>query len=177
MKKYFLLPIALFLFINCTRDKNPLDYSPEDIFAIYLLEDPQLSAVDASTKSLDSLNLAKNPLIIVSEIIHYTWKHHTFSLMQEASKKVQTIYDSRGSVFGVPFVVVVGSDRIYMGAFWWVYSSVAPTFPYIEALIPSSLGESPMTLKIEPSWIEGDPDPRGDTRIYLALKRASILIP
>lgn len=177
MKKYFLLFIALFLLPNCSRDKNPLDSSPKEIFAIYLLDDLQLSAVDASKKSLDSLTLAKDPLIIVSDIIHYIWKNHTFSLTQEASKKVKTVNDSQGSVFGVPFVVVVGSDRIYMGAFWWGYSSVAPTFPYIEVLIPSSIDESPTTLKIEPSWIEADPDPRGDTRIYLALKKAGVLIP
>jgi len=33
-----------------------------------------------------------------------------------------------------------------------------------------------MTLQIHRSWIETDPDPRGDMRIFCALKLADIMV-
>ena len=68
-------------------------------------------------------------------------------------------------------------ERVYLGSFWWAFSSLIPTFPYIEVCYPIIGGEVPMTLQIHRSWIETDPDPRGDMRIFSALKRANILVP
>lgn len=67
-------------------------------------------------------------------------------------------------------------ERVYLGSFWWAHSSLVPSFPHIEVFLPIVTAESPVTLQIQASWIESDPDPRGDMRIFCALKRANIFV-
>jgi hypothetical protein len=104
----------------------------------------------------------------VADIGAYHWSSHTFVPSPRIENQLIAMRDSRGSVFGIPFVVKVGNDRIYMGAFWYAYSSLAPTFPHIDLI------SNPH--QIQPSWMPGDTDVRYDIRIYDALRRAGVLI-
>jgi hypothetical protein len=72
-----------------------------------------------------------------------------------------------GPVGGIPFVVTVGNERIYLGAFWYAYSSLAPQVPYIEVTFNEH--------RICRGWIDQADDKRNDRRIYDALKRAGVL--
>lgn len=75
---------------------------------------------------------------------------------------------SHGSLSGIPFVVTVGSDRVYLGAFWHAYSSLAPTFPHIDLI------SNPH--QIQRSWEPGSVDLRNDRRIHDALMLAGVLV-
>lgn len=176
MRHVYIFSICVLLILSCAKDRNPLNASGAGEFAIYLLADDQITAGDASEVTLNSLILDREPLISTDDIVHYKWSEHSFVIKADAVNRVQCIADSHGTVSGFPFVVVVEPERIYLGAFWWAYSSLVPSFPHIE-LLPFGIDESSMNLKIDPSWIESDVDPRGDMRIYLALKRACVLNP
>ena len=177
MRYVNILSFCVLLILSCAKDRNPLITYGIGDFAIFLLADDEITALDASNVSLDSLILERDPLFVTDDIIQYNWSEHSLVIKTDAVHRVQCIADSHGTVFGFPFVVVVEPERIYLGAFWWAYSSVAPFFPHIELLFSLGIDESPLTLKINPSWAESNVDPRGDMRIYLALKKAGVLNP
>jgi hypothetical protein len=137
-------------------------------WAIYCLRDGSITAYDASGQPLDALVLADTAFMTTTDISAYYWSTHTFEPSAQLEARLTAMRDSRGSVFGIPFVVQVGSDRIYMGAFWYAYSSVAPTFPHIELI------SNPH--QIQPSWEPGGTDLRNDIRIHDSLKRAGVLV-
>ncbi len=75
---------------------------------------------------------------------------------------------SHGKTSGVPFVVTVGNARIYLGTFWWAYSSsMPPACAVIEAI-------APLPYKIQ--LANGAIDKRSDLRIYYSLKRSGVLV-
>jgi len=71
-----------------------------------------------------------------------------------------------GKSLGIPFVVIAGGERIYMGALWYAYSSLMPSYPYITVV--------PLILKIDLNEL-AETDPRNDPRIYQTLKDAGVL--
>jgi len=73
-----------------------------------------------------------------------------------------------GRTSGIPFVVTVGFDRIYLGTFWWAYSSSLPACPFMETI-------SPKPRRISLPSLGQVTDPRGDVRIYMALQKAGVL--
>ncbi len=173
MKNLFIPLIIAILVLSCSKDKNPVfDYTQG--FAFYLLADSTVTAVDAEKQPIGNLDLSEVPIISITDIISYKWDDHSFSLTSEAAGRLEPIVNSRATVFGIPFVVAVDEERIYLGAFWYLYSSVTPSFPHINVTGFSS-DTSPITLKIERSWIEQEPDERDDQRIYRVLEGAGVL--
>ena len=168
-----LIALGLGLFHAC---RQPVEGEANGGFAIYLLDDPECPAGEASEKSLQSLALADEPLLTSEDIVSYEWWEHRITLKSGAADRIRIIADSNATVLGLPFVVRVGSEPIYLGAFWWAFSSLAPAFPHIELVFAFDRDESPIMLCIEPSWIERDPDPRYDMRILRALRRDGVLI-
>jgi hypothetical protein len=144
------------------------DQPSTESWAIYCLQDGSVTAYDASRQPLAALVLADEPFMTVTDISAYHWSSHTFVPSPRIENQLTALRDSHGSVYGIPFVVKVGSDRIYMGAFWYAYSSLAPTFPHIDLI------SNPH--QIQPSWMLGDTDVRYDLRIHNALKLAGVLI-
>jgi hypothetical protein len=68
---------------------------------------------------------------------------------------------------GIPFVVIVGNERIYFGTFWSSYSSIVlPQCAFIDV--------SFNTCRIQ--LAKGAIDKRSDTRIYKSLKQSGVLI-
>jgi hypothetical protein len=135
-------------------------------FAIYLVKD--LKTVDAIKKDLKDLELEDKPILQSSQITEYNWYTHEFKLKDNSLEKA---LNKKVPVWGKPFVVVVGTERIYTGAFWTPLSSVyLPSIPTISSLwFPES---DIRTYKIG-YW--GDNDKRGDLRIYASLKNQNIL--
>ncbi|MDZ7401149.1 MAG: hypothetical protein ONB37_13385 [candidate division KSB1 bacterium] len=177
MKKLFVCFAIISVISFCRNEKNPVKPGLYDGFAIYTLADSTVTATDAAQKPLDLLSLADKPLVEDSDLEYYQWSDHTFSLRSEANERVRQLAKSRPTVFGIPFIVMANKERIYLGAFWYAFSSVAPFFPTIEVTGYMLQDYGSTVLKIKKSWVEGQPDVRNDARIYQALKKAGVLIP
>jgi hypothetical protein len=138
-------------------------------WALYRLSDPGLTSHQVQNNPLRSLMLAPVPFISVSDIRVYHWETHEIEFTPAVDSVLDSLRFSRwGSTSGRPFVVVVGNTRIYLGTFWWAYSSSMPLCPYIETLSPT-----PRSIQLPPMH-QGE-DPRADRRIYLSLKKAGVL--
>ena len=140
-------------------------------WAIYRLADVNVTSDQIRNEPLSNLTLAAAPLISARDIRSYHWKTHSF----EGTSKTDSLLDSLalhgGSTRGVPFVVTVDRERIYVGSFWWIFSSMMPWCPYIELAFPAG----PVSREIQlPPLYQGE-DPRSDRRIYRALKNAGVL--
>ena len=173
MKYSALSLLAVFICLCCSCD-NHTDYSR--VFDIYLLEDPEIHAYAALEDTLPDLILQTEPVITVSDLNYYKWSEHCFSINKKRAETLAEILDIRKSVHGVPFVITVSDERIYVGAFWYVYSSLAPTCPHILVTTLTWEESTEIVLRIEEVWTGTDPDPRDDLRIYNALKATSVLI-
>ncbi len=165
MRNSLLLFIPLLTF-GC--EDLSTDQPPTESWGIYRLRDGSITAYDALPEPLDTLVLADEPFMTVTDISAYHWSSHTFVPSPRIENQLTALRDSHGSLSGIPFVVTVGNDRIYVGAFWYAYSSLAPAFPHIDLI------SNPH--QIQASWMPGDTDVRYDVRIHDALKLAGVLI-
>ena len=136
-------------------------------FAIFLLADNTVLAAHAVTQLLDTLILENQPLISIDDIEEYKWSDHSLTLNTE-NDRLKTMESLHGKSLGIPFVITVGDERIYLGGFWYMYSSLMPSFPHS---FFSSKG-----LFIEEGMSNDNEDVRNDNRIYKSLKAAGILI-
>lgn len=139
-------------------------------FAIYLLDEPvptsQLAEMD-----IEELILQDKPILSSDDIISYDRSNHTIELTRRAYNRIQQIFPMPVKVDGIPFVVCVGNERIYTGAFWTPLSSLS----YDGAVIMQPLDPAGTTVRIvlrypAPEVFTGD-DPRGDARILHALEQ------
>ena len=164
--KYFTFIILLYLLTACEQSTS-IETS-EDIFAIYLLKDSTITAKKAFSYSVDSLTLTPSSFLTVNGFKSYAWNSHSFELKGTAWSKFESFLLSKRCTSGVPFVVTVGNNRIYLGTFWWGFSS---NLPPACAVINAS---GPLPHKI---YLAGDAvDKRSDSRIYYSLKKSGILV-
>jgi hypothetical protein len=136
-------------------------------FALYLLRDPTITAQSALSQPIESLPLADSALFTARDLTSYVWATHTFSLSGNARDTFEHFLILHAKRSNVPFVVSVGRDRIYLGTFWWAYSS---SMPPPCALIYAS-GPYPHRIGLA----NGAIDKRTDPRIYVSLKAAGVL--
>ncbi len=165
MKKQKFLLIVLFVLTitGCTS-------SEINGFAIYLLSQ-DMSALDASKMDLDQLPLENEPLISGEDIISYQRANHSIQLPPAAYRRFQQVYPKPIKVSGIPFVVCVGSERIYSGALWSPASSIS----YDGVVILQPLDSNGATIQLTlgypgPDAFSGS-DPRADPRIITALEQ------
>jgi len=172
--KLLLVVFTAICLLNACIDKSLITENAKGRVEIYLLSDSKLYATDAAKKDLASLQLAAEPLFTSKEMSYYKWNSHEFYLDSLSAKKIRDYAKANQSVFGIPFVIRVDKERIYLGAFWFLYSSLAPSFPNIDVTFVSS----PLQQKfiISPAWTDGTPERRNDVRIYKTLKAEGILI-
>jgi hypothetical protein len=93
-------------------------------FSIYLLAD-EVPASELSILALEDLELQDKPFLSSTDIIAYTEEGHEIELTAEAYDRVRQLFASPVPVLGIPFVVSVGAERIYSGAFWTPASSIS----------------------------------------------------
>jgi len=154
-----ILCVTAFLFAGCS---NGNEINPAKNFSIYLVKD--LTTAEAMSKNLDDLPLEDTPLLTDKEIKIYNWKEHSFTL--EKGFSLEEELEDKVSLSGKPFVVVVDSERVYLGSFWNYLSSVYnPEIPTIYS--GWFRGNDKDTYTIECS---GKQDPRDAIRIYGSLK-------
>jgi hypothetical protein len=156
--------ILLLVQIGCDFGTDPGQRSE---FAIYQLIDPSLTASQVWNEPLESLVLAESPFLSTKDLKSYKWQTHEFAVIPSVDSQLALMGRTLGPTGGVPFVVVVGNDRIYLGAFWYLHSSLMPQVPFIDAVLEPH--------RINKSVLVSD-DKRTDARIYLALKAAGVLI-
>lgn len=146
--------------------ETPLDGG----FAIYLPARP-MPAHELSNADLEAIELQDEPLIFLDDIVAYRKSTHEIELVPRARERIQRL---DVPVDGLPFVVCVGSERVYGGAFWSMISSVA--YDGIAVWLPLIEGES-MRMRPgypAPSAFRGD-DPRSDPRVLRSFQRAGKL--
>jgi hypothetical protein len=140
-------------------------------FTIYTLRDTTLSVADAATRDLGALDLAPTPLMTASDIAVYSWSQHRFSVRPDVQSRLVALGRKPYKSGGIPFVVVVGNERVYLGAFWYGYSSSLPRVPYV--MLPLN---TTMQLRLEIPQVGAAVDSRGDRRVHDSLRRAGVLV-
>ncbi len=168
MRSILALALTALLAVLSCKDSGTT-HSPVGSFAIYRLLDTTITTVTALGIPVDSLVLAYEPTISATDLRAYYWASHTFVPRPALQSALEQMAHLPGKQLGVPFVVTVGEQRIYLGSFYWAYSSYLPTVPRIELLTTGS-------YVIAAPPLSSDPDRRGDPRIRESLKEAGILI-
>ena len=154
--------LLAFLLFSCKS--SPTNSTQEGFLAFYIVQDTTLSAYDVK-QSVGSVSLVPTPLFTVKNITTYHWSTHTFEGTASFDSLMQRLRYIPGKTSGLPFVIVVGSDRVYVGAFWYPYSSQRPTVPYIDVYLsaPYQISRSPADSV----------DVRNDVRVRQALDRVT----
>ncbi len=141
---------------------------PVGEFAIFLpIEDLTLDDVH----NLDEIILQEAPVLSMDDIIAYDAETHVIELEPTVAERWDGL-----ELTGRFFVVMVGKELIYAGAFMAAYFS--RTYDGVVILWPSMEG-SPNTIKIQLGYPWEDfftgEDPRADPRIMEALHQAGKL--
>ncbi len=143
--------------LKSTNEPTPTTQATS--FAIYLSDQPD------------------QPLVSMADIVAYSPRTHAIRLTPEGYARVAQL---RVPTSGVPFQVRVGSETIYAGAFWPLYSSQSYDGVVIKVpLMSNSANGSDHTMRITLGYPGGEffhgPDPRSDPRIFRALEQAGKL--
>ena len=96
-------------------------------------------------------------------------------LTQDAFQRIQDLFLLPVDVDGMPFVVSVGGDPVYGGAFWTPASSLI--FDGVTIMEPFAQGSTTIRLELgypSTEFVSGI-DPRSDARIMEALETAGKL--
>jgi hypothetical protein len=141
-----------------------------DHLAIYLFS-KDIPAVELSHTDLGQFVLESEPLVSDHDIVSYDKISHSIELTRAAFNRVQGVFTLPVKVNGMPFVVCVGEERIYAGAFWTPLSSLS----YDGVVIMQPFDPEKTMIQIAlgypvPSVFTGN-DPRADLRIIKALEQ------
>jgi hypothetical protein len=139
------------------------------MFKLYALANTTLTATLAWSLPVDSLSLAASPFLTEKDLTAYYWSTHSFTARPNIDSMFSRMRWAGGKSSGVPFVVVAMNTRIYVGAFWWAYSSSIPMGAYIDVYDP------PLYV-IKREQLASTPDMRSDRRIHDALKATGVLL-
>lgn len=143
-------------------------------FGIYLLRG-DMRTVQFQASDLDALELQEEPIIGTVDIVSYSQATHEMELTAEAYERVQQLFSMPVDVDGLPFVVRVGRERIYRGAFWTPASSLI--FEGVIIMEPFATDSRTVALSLgypSPEAFTGT-DPRSDARILESLEKSGKL--
>lgn len=143
-------------------------------FGIYLLRG-DMPTVQFQASDLDALELQEEPIIGIADIVSYSQATHEMELTAEAYARVQQLFSTPVDVDGLPFVVRVGRERIYGGAFWTPASSLI--FKGVIIMEPFATDSHTVRLSLgypTPEAFAGT-DPRSDARILESLEKSGKL--
>ena len=143
--------VVVTLAIVCRAETNS--------FGIYLTAEPVEPRVLHGEGNWSRVRLSKTPVISGSDIISYNFAEHSMRLRAEALARIP-----QPSVHGTPFVVVVNEERIYLGAFTTILSSIGPlAVPRISVDQRVFVTNQPADMLVIGRG--AGPDLRGDPRI------------
>ena len=165
MKNIIILCLP-FLLLSCKKSTSlqPI----EGDFSIYLLQDSTITAENAFSQPIESLPLESTAFLTVDGLESYIWTSHSFELTNQTRIIYEQFLISHGTTSGIPFIVTIGENRIYLGTFWWAYSSSMPP----ACAVIDAIGPLPYKIKVA----SGAVDKRSDPRIYSSLKNSGVLV-
>lgn len=175
MKIFFLASVSLIVFCQMVFGQNT-----SKGFAIYLLPE-SVKSNQLSTLDLKKLKPTGAPLIAESDMRYYQKETHQFKIEYAAASRLRKL-DEAGSFR--EFAVFVGSEAIYVGAFWKSTSSFINPGIIINTYEPLLIADKNSTPDFPVLTLEtGYPaagyfrgtDPRADSRIFKALEKAGKL--
>jgi hypothetical protein len=143
-------------------------------FSIYLVKQENASDMILEA-NLDQLEFEETPILSLSDIIAYTWETHEMELTPSAYGRIAQLQASIVRSAGWPFVICVGSERVYGGAFWASYSSAV--FGGIVIDVSPAGEDQPVRIQLgypSAEWFTGE-DLRSDPRILRSLEEAGKL--
>lgn len=162
-KILMLLGILAAVLAGCADRNSP---AANDGFAIYLVKG---GVIDPGADPAQ-LALEPEPFISLDDIVAYTWETHEFELTEAARERVARL--EVPVTTGVPFVVCVGPERIYAGAFWISYSSMSYSGIVIDTL-PAQASSHSLRIQLgypeSPELFTGT-DLRSDARLRQSLQ-------
>lgn len=163
-----LTPLIIVGFILLLGCYTPSKY---DGFAIYLTKN---DIPPVQIPVLSHIDVSKQPIIAINDIIQYTANTHEIMLTANAFDRISRL---EVPVTGKSFVVCVDKNPIYCGAFWTPISSIS--FDGVTIWKPLNSQESKV-IRLElgyPSLIfYGGEDPRNNPEIINSLKQAGKLV-
>ncbi|MGC4116159.1 MAG: hypothetical protein QM765_16580 [Myxococcales bacterium] len=150
-----------------------MGYGDQKRFALYLLADATMDAVQAASRDLAALTLAAEPLLDLYSLRYYEGADHRLAFTMDMT--MERLKSALGTVplSGKPFVVVADGERIYLGAFWSPLSSSSPATPFVMLETSDTRG---ITIERRPQ-ADTEPDVRTDARITRALRETGKLAP
>lgn len=142
-------------------------------FAIYVVTD-RVSYADATSTGIYVLHLQSKPIISNEDIVAYHWNSQRLDLTRAAVDRIRGLGVAVDG--GQPFVVMVGTARIYIGAFWTPVSSISSNG--IVILQPLTADQTSLMIQsgYPGSNIVQSPDERFDPRIESAFKNIGKLV-
>lgn len=143
--------------------------------ALHLLQNPELTAEEAAARPLGELLLASVPLVTLGNLDFYEGSTHTLRMEPWYGDRLRGLLPEVG-VHGLPFVVVVDAEPIYLGAFFTSLSSSSFGQPVI---VLEDIAEGAVRIERaypSPGAATGS-DPRGDPRILELLEAVAKLAP
>lgn len=169
MKKQLLFTIIFISLLTGCRQSS--DFASEGTvgeFSIYLVKQ-KISAQQMMEIDLSELELGDTPILSVDDIVAYTGETHEIDLTDSAYERIAGL--EVPVTTGIPFVVCIGRESIYGGAFWVSYSSVSFNGIVIDTL--PAMEKRPIRIQLgypkSPELFVGE-DLRSDARILQSLK-------
>ena len=171
LKTYIFVFLLLGLQFNSCDKNKPFEPTIGE-FAIYKVLDTGIILREKPTKSIDSLTLTKEPVISIEDMKSYVWSTDIFprlAIKSNCMNKIDTLMDLHDPFLCYPFLVCVGNDRIYFGAFRSIFSSYHPTYPCFHRK-----GNDTIVI----TYIDPDENRKKiyDNRIYESLKEYGLLV-
>ena len=144
-------------------------------FSIYLLASEEIPAAELLPVDLNEIELQEEPLLSGDDIIKYSKDTHEIEITVEAYERIQQLYSPPVEVGGIPFVVCVGRDPVYAGAFWTPVSSLS--FDGVVICQPHYSDKHIIKIGLGYPTSEAftGKDPRSDPRILESLEAAGKL--
>ena len=180
-------PSHLGICVSVTAPGDPLDglrlyvpdarlasWAQQELWTLHPLADGQMSAVEAAKLPLDSLALGPS-LANLLQVAYYDASDYAIVWDTWGSTPMILNQLPDVGVGGVPFVVRVDGQSVFLGAFMTSFSSMSfhgPTVT-VEHVVDDR-------LVLEPGYPGGpapNPDPRNDPRILKAFEDAGKLVP
>ena len=148
--------------IGCKKASPNQSEPPLDL-GFYLLADSMMTTVQAQQIALESLTINDQAVLSINDIVTYQWSDHSLELTNDAFNRFKSTENKIKSVLGLPFVVVVKGEKVYLGNIYPGYSSYRPQdLPYVMVMPFVSF----KILRAPDSTVA---DKRIDSRIYDAL--------
>ncbi len=161
--KFLFVLLVTILFCSCSDSTSPA--IDGKAFGIYLLKDTLLITSDAKKLTIESLQVQDAPIINVNDVTMYNWEEHDIALTPEAFEKFKSVEKKVKSIYGLPFIVMVNQQKIYLGNIYPMYSS------YFHEDLPFISVAPFLEMRIGRAPLQSVEDKRKDERIYTVMNK------